>query len=286
MALHPLDEVRFIHNPALQHLEVRYSRYSKNTFQKHTHDTYAIGVITRGATNLTLYSTNQEAKIPAGVGDVVLINPGQAHACNPLPESDFAYYMLYVDELFTEKLWGRYSTHSYKSLVFNLPIIHDLWLHTELLSQCKQFFTRPRLAPFSNLENLLENIFFLYGDVNSAAEAGPVDLNLLEQSRLYLLSNLIADTPLQTLAKIGGLSPYYFVRAFHQRYGLPPHTYKLQQRIYLAMQRLREGRPVAEVSAEAGFADQSHFTRKFKALVGTTPGHYRQEILTSSTLSE
>jgi AraC-like DNA-binding protein len=30
------------------------------------------------------------------------------------------------------------------------------------------------------------------------------------------------------------------------------------------------------VASEAGFADQAHFTRAFKAATGLTPGRYRQ----------
>ena len=33
---------------------------------------------------------------------------------------------------------------------------------------------------------------------------------------------------------------------------------------------------LASVALEAGFADQSHFTRVFRRLVGTTPGEYRR----------
>ena len=34
-------------------------------------------------------------------------------------------------------------------------------------------------------------------------------------------------------------------------------------------------RPLAEIAVEAGFADQSHFTRLFRRYVGTTPGRFR-----------
>jgi AraC-like DNA-binding protein len=36
----------------------------------------------------------------------------------------------------------------------------------------------------------------------------------------------------------------------------------------------REARPLAETALAAGFADQAHFTRAFKAAFGMTPGRY------------
>ncbi len=36
---------------------------------------------------------------------------------------------------------------------------------------------------------------------------------------------------------------------------------------------------LAEVAAGAGFADQSHFTRAFRAYTGVTPGRYRELLL-------
>ena len=42
------------------------------------------------------------------------------------------------------------------------------------------------------------------------------------------------------------------------------------------------GRRLADVAAEAGFADQAHFTRMFKSAVGLTPARYRRLYTTSS----
>jgi AraC-like DNA-binding protein len=270
------SEVHFLYTPLLQDVEVRYSRYSKAAFHKHTHLAHSIGVITRGETNFTLYSSGQEEKIPARAGEVVLINPAQVHACNPLPGSDFAYYMLYIGAGFVERL-----NRPDENLVFSTPLLRDPWLHSELLTHCKLLFQAERQIRAAVLQDLLANIFFLYAESNQPAENADPDAGRLELARQHLLNHLSEDTPLQTLAQISGLSPYYFVRAFHQRYGLPPHTYKLQERIHLAMRQLKDGQPLAQIALQAGFADQSHFTRKFKTLVGTTPGHYRQEILKS-----
>ena len=36
--------------------------------------------------------------------------------------------------------------------------------------------------------------------------------------------------------------------------------------------------PAAEAALRSGFADQSHMTRHFRAIVGTTPGRYAAAI--------
>ena len=79
---------------------------------------------------------------------------------------------------------------------------------------------------------------------------------------------------LETLAKQAGLSRFQALRAFKQRYGLPPHAYQLCLRIGHARRLLVEGAPAADVALRCGFADQSHFTRHFKRLNGVTPMQY------------
>jgi AraC-like DNA-binding protein len=48
-----------------------------------------------------------------------------------------------------------------------------------------------------------------------------------------------------------------------------------QIRIDAARALLSRGKPASEVAFAVGFADQSHFVRRFKATVGVTPGRYR-----------
>jgi len=79
---------------------------------------------------------------------------------------------------------------------------------------------------------------------------------------------------LETLANRVGLNRFQALRAFRQRYGLPPHAYQLCLRISRARALLREGVPAADVAVRCGFADQSHFTRHFKRINAITPGQY------------
>lgn len=79
---------------------------------------------------------------------------------------------------------------------------------------------------------------------------------------------------LETLAKRAGLSRFQALRAFKQRYGLPPHAYQVCLRVSHARRLLRDGASPADVAVRCGFADQSHFTRHFKRLTGITPAQY------------
>ena len=79
---------------------------------------------------------------------------------------------------------------------------------------------------------------------------------------------------LSELAHLVGLSPFYLLRIFEQEVGIPPHAYLESIRIRQAQRRLICGTPIAEVAYELGFSTQSHFTHRFKRLLGVTPGQY------------
>jgi AraC family transcriptional regulator len=67
-----------------------------------------------------------------------------------------------------------------------------------------------------------------------------------------------------------------FTRAFRASTGTSPARYVREQRIARATVLLRDGRrPLAEIAVAAGFADQQHFTRRFREATGRTPGAYR-----------
>jgi len=84
------------------------------------------------------------------------------------------------------------------------------------------------------------------------------------------------------LARATGLSRFQVIRSFKQRYGLPPQVYQLHLKIARGQRLLRRGFSAAEVAAECGFVDQSHFGRHFKRLTGLTPGAYMRTSATQA----
>jgi AraC family transcriptional regulator len=114
------------------------------------------------------------------------------------------------------------------------------------------------------------------------ARAGlPVD-GVLPKHKLravieYIHGRLDAELSLDHLAAVAHMSAYHFSRLFKNSTGLPPHQYVISRRVERAKELLRERRrpPLSEIATEVGFADQSHFTRHFKRLVGVTPRLFR-----------
>jgi AraC-like DNA-binding protein len=86
------------------------------------------------------------------------------------------------------------------------------------------------------------------------------------------------DQPLslQQLATEVAMSPYHFLRTFRAVAGMAPHQFLLHTRLQRAAVRLRcTGDPISTIALEAGFSDLSTFNRRFRRLLGASPGAYR-----------
>ncbi|MCX7514911.1 helix-turn-helix transcriptional regulator [Frateuria hangzhouensis] len=93
----------------------------------------------------------------------------------------------------------------------------------------------------------------------------------------------LADLSLAELGKAAGVHPAHLARSFQRAQGMSVGEYRRALRIRRACQALTDdGRPIAEVAAEAGFADQSHFARVFKRMTGETPRNFRRRMQSAS----
>ncbi|MBO1420125.1 AraC family transcriptional regulator [Streptomyces sp. FH025] len=77
--------------------------------------------------------------------------------------------------------------------------------------------------------------------------------------------------PIEHLAADTGWSRRYLEQRFAEEVGRSPKAIAQVLRLRTAVRRMAAGLPLAEVAARAGFYDQSHFNRVFKAMMGCTP---------------
>jgi AraC family transcriptional regulator len=90
-------------------------------------------------------------------------------------------------------------------------------------------------------------------------------------------SNLNGEMSVREIASACGLSPAHFARAFRRTTGMLPHRWLLNRRVERAKHLLLQTKmPINEIAYGCGFSDQSHFTRVFLQVVGTTPGAWRR----------
>ncbi|PSJ53136.1 helix-turn-helix transcriptional regulator [Pseudaminobacter soli (ex Li et al. 2025)] len=81
---------------------------------------------------------------------------------------------------------------------------------------------------------------------------------------------------LTTLAGDAGMSRYHFLRTFRRLVGMTPHQYVLHVRMHKAAVWLRTtDAPLTAVALDAGFNDLSTFVRRFRQIMGSPPGEYR-----------
>jgi AraC family transcriptional regulator len=96
----------------------------------------------------------------------------------------------------------------------------------------------------------------------------------------YIEANLDENAlQLSQLAEVAGVSLYHFAKLFKQSTGESPHQFVIRRRIERAKNLLRNpSTSVLEASVRTGFADQRHFAKVFRRLVGTNPSSYRLAI--------
>jgi AraC-like DNA-binding protein len=119
-----------------------------------------------------------------------------------------------------------------------------------------------------------------YRDMRAPAARKGRMLTPLQEHRVTsrLLDDLAGDTSLSELASLCGLSRSYFIRAFKQVTGMPPHRWLLMHRVKRAKDLLRGTQlPIADIAVACGFADQSHLTRVFSKTFGISPGAWRRQ---------
>jgi AraC-like DNA-binding protein len=85
-----------------------------------------------------------------------------------------------------------------------------------------------------------------------------------------------AGTRVSETARKHGLSTRQLQRQFSRYLGVGPKWVLQRYRLHAAAERIAAGgrRHWAQVAAELGYADQAHFIRDFRAVVGCTPGAY------------
>ncbi len=90
-----------------------------------------------------------------------------------------------------------------------------------------------------------------------------------------------ADSSLETLAEITGLSPGRLMHAFTESIGVPLRPYLAWLKLQRAAAAIAGGAALSDAAAAAGFADAAHMSRTFTRMLGMPPSALRAQIAAS-----
>jgi AraC-like DNA-binding protein len=265
------DSIRF--GPSAYGIERAEVYLSTRGFDPHRHDTYGIGVTTAGVQTFG-YRGSQRVCLP---GQLHVLHPDETHDGGPGTEDGFGYRILYIPpELVRGALDGRALPFVADPVQEPTPGVRPI---ASLLADIDD--------PISELS--CAEIAVAVADCLLSLSGRPdrrratFDIRAVDLVREYLAAHAREQTPASALEKIAGTDRFTITRHFRWAFGTSPDRYRTLRRLALAQAAIESGQSLAQVAAEAGFADQSHMTRQFKRTYGLTPTRWRALTAASST---
>lgn len=253
----------------LRGMEVAYLDCTGHVFPKHAHDEFVIGANWIGRENIWLDGKS----LQAATDDITQYNPGQLQAGGAASGQDarWAFVSVYVDPAVLPAWFDASAQAVFDTAVCTQPGLAR-WLRTAAAHSLRR-----DLSDEEAVESLMPVLGRIFESASvrsrpAVSSALPAVGRVAER----LLAELPAPPSLSELANEQGLSPVQLVRAFTRQFGLPPFAWLMMERLKRARRLLTAGQAVAAVSADLGFADQAHFTRRFKAMHGVPPAAWRR----------
>ncbi len=265
------EHIKFWHDATLSNLELLHATYVTHTFAPHTHEGYVIGVIEQGAEQFAYRRRHHVA--PAD--SIVFINPGEMHTGSSATEHGWTYRTLYPSTELLQRAVSDLTGKSRDIPFFAEAVVHDpeMLLEISLTHRALEEHTSA-LERESRLLWTLSRLILRYADDHPRPRPFAKEHMGIQRVRSHLEENYAENISLEQLAALAHLSPFHLLRSFRDQVGLPPHAYQIQTRIMHAKHMLRMGLPCVDTAIAVGFADQSHFTKHFKRIVGVSPGRY------------
>ena len=122
----------------------------------------------------------------------------------------------------------------------------------------------------------------LFGAIARAVPDGRRTPAWLAEAHAMIGRRFAEKIALGGLAEAVGVHPAQLARAFRRRFGVSVGEHVRVLRLEAAREQIAAGVALASAAAQAGFSDQSHFTKAFSRAFGVPPSEYRRRLRASS----
>lgn len=250
-------------------IEALHARFVRHAYRPHSHSTWTVAVVERGAARFELDATQQRA----AQGELFVLEPESVHTGMAAVPEGWAYKVLYIEPRLIHE-WDERDTPAPRAARW--VVFRDVALRRALEQAHAALVAEPP-GDIAIEEAVLHAVGALRphlrpglpGRGREHAEHAAV-----RRARTHLRERWDEPVSLAQLSEVAGLSRFELVRRFREQSGVTPHAYLTNLRVEEARRRLAAGAPPAAVAADCGFADQPHLNRVFKRAVGVSPGRY------------
>jgi AraC-like DNA-binding protein len=262
----PPEVTRYFRPAGLDGVEALHASFVTHAYRPHSHPTWTVAMMERGAASFELDDTDQRADD----GELFVLEPESVHTGVAAVPGGWAYKVLYLDPA----LIGAWAEEGSAPQAARWVVFRDEGLRGALRDAHRALAEEP---PGLDVDAA---VLAAVDALRPHLEPGPPaprtrpEHAAVRRARMHLEERWDAPVTLAELAAHAGLSRFELARTFRAQIGLPPHAFQLDLRIARARSLLAAGDPPAAVAAACGFCDQAHLTRVFKRGVGVTPARY------------
>lgn len=259
----------------LQGLPLLNASFKHQSFSRHVHEGYCIGVIDDGAQRFFRSGANHIASEHC----IILVNPDQVHDGHSASENGWKYRAMYPLPKLLQWVQKEVSDKPYETSGFNQPVVSDRYMAAKLRDLFSLLqYSDNTLQRESAFIQVMSELLQRHGQGNFSMPHVGHEPHAVKLLREYLDNHFSDNITTQMLSELVGLNPFYLNRLFQKHVGMPPHAYQIQQRLRMAKNMLETGHSLLNTAMACGFSDQSHLTRHFKKWLGVTPGRFQRNI--------
>lgn len=250
--------------------------YTRHAYPWHAHEEISLGLVLSGAIDLRTSSRRGIAT----AGSFVLVNAQEAHSGTPAAQDGWTCRTIHLNPAIVGsvaeelKTYGRPSNVGFRGPTFEDPCAARGLLDVHILSES----FGSALHRQSRLIALIARLLVQHAGEGLTLPRTSDEPTAVRRARDFLDQNLSDKVLLDDLAVIAGIPRFRLLRAFQKEIGMSPHAWQLQARVRTGHRMLRSHEALADIAAILGFADQAHFTRVYKSVMGMTPGQYRSSL--------
>jgi len=248
-------------------IEFIHTQIHHNSYKKHHHPMLAISAIKKGKIHIT-YDDKEALLLP---NTLAVFNPYENHKTIDIDNDSSDYYTLYCDlswcEFIQKKLYK-----SKEFLELKPSIIEDKLLYETFLSLYKR-------CDEKEVSIFMRGLFKEYCHIQSVDDIKQKESKALKKIKLFLRESNYKTVTVDLIAQSANISPNYLIKLFKKEYGLSPHAYIINQKVYRSKKLLEQNIPISEVALELGFYDQSHFHKAFKSVYALTPKEFQTKFI-------